>query len=399
MLERALHGDSLAAVVVEAVFGVEQKASKLRFNTVDGCATNGVANVVMKAIFRECCDIICISHTSNLSMALFERTTKVAHKFISLWSQCLTQGHKVRLATQASLGEKGIKSHAIRWMAEYRASVQIFNNLEKIEEIIRNEDVGCASLIGQLLEIIDGDRDNLRLELALLNDSGEPIAAFCNHFEGDGYLAPYVYNKWNGLADHMTHILENLAKPEHLSAVRRIACEIGQGDKVIEDQLIDMTVQKAKPVAQKLQSDTLGRLGDTMQIFRASRLLGYQFARDNNYEALLMELEYLHFLPVAVPLMDQLTKELKKYKEKAALYLGDDDWNFWRSYCNIIPTWYRVAAEVALVMSSSASVERVFSLLNSRFTDQQQRCLKDYKEGSIRITYNEIFRDRLQYQN
>ena len=112
-----------------------------------------------------------------------------------------------------------------------------------------------------------------------------------------------------------------------------------------------------------------------------------------------MELEYLHFLPVAVPLMDQLTKELKKYKEKAALYLGDDDWNFWRSYYNIIPTWYRVAAEVALVMSSSASVERVFSLLNSRFTDQQQRCLKDYKEGSIRITYNEIFRDRLQYQN
>ena len=95
---------------------------------------------------------------------------------------------------------------------------------------------------------------------------------------------------------------------------------------------------------------------------------------------------------------DQLTKELKKYKEKAALYLGDDDWNFWRSYCNIIPTCYRVAAEVALVMSSSASVERVFSLLNSRFTGQQQRCLKDYKEGSIRITYNEIFRDRLQYQ-
>ena len=74
-----------------------------------------------------------------------------------------------------------------------------------------------------------------------------------------------------------------------------------------------------------------------------------------------------------------------------------DGWIFWRSYYNSLPTWYKVAADVALIMTSSASVERVFSLLNSRFSDQQQRALRDYKEGSVRITYNERFRDNIQY--
>jgi hypothetical protein len=38
-----------------------------------------------------------------------------------------------------------------------------------------------------------------------------------------------------------------------------------------------------------------------------------------------------------------------------------------------VPLWHKVAAEVALVMCSSASVERVFSLLNCMFDDHQQR--------------------------
>ena len=63
--------------------------------------------------------------------------------------------------------------------------------------------------------------------------------------------------------------------------------------------------------------------------------------------------------------------------------------NFWRSYYNSIPAWYKVVAEVALVMTSSDSVERDFSLLNSRFTDKQRRALNDYKEASLIIRYNE----------
>lgn len=397
LLETALYGDSLAAVVVESIYSVEQKPLKVRYNTVDGCATNGVANTVMKALFRECCDIVCMSHSFNLSMELFQKTTKTAHKFISLWSQCLTQGHKVRAATQLSLGEKGVKTHAIRWLAEYRAVVQVYNNFEKITAIIKEEDVGCASLISQLVDILEEDKDNLLLELALIFDSGYPIASFCNHFEGDGYLAPYVCDEWNKLNDHMTDILEKLPHSDFHSAVRDIATSIAGDDVVLLEELITNTSKKTKPVAQKLESDTQGRLRSSLQVFKGCRMLGYQYIKANTIEALEVEFEFIHFLPVAVPIIDQLRRELRKYKQLADAFESADGWTFWRSYYNSLPTWYKVAADVALIMTSSASVERVFSLLNSRFSDQQQRALRDYKEGSVRITYNERFRDNIQY--
>ena len=64
-------------------------------------------------------------------------------------------------------------------------------NFDKIVEIITNEDVGCASLIGQLVTLLEKEKDTLLLEIALICGSGAPIAAFCNNSEGDGYLAPY----------------------------------------------------------------------------------------------------------------------------------------------------------------------------------------------------------------
>ena len=46
-------------------------------------------------------------------------------------------------------------------------------------------------------------------------------------------------------------------------------------------------------------------------------------------------------------------------------------------------------------MTSSASVERDFSLLNLRFSYNQQRALNDYEEASLKISYNENFSDGL----
>lgn len=66
-----LTGNALAAQIIDVVMTQSgQHPQKLRFNTADGCATNGLANDVMKAIFPQCCDLICLSHTSNLPMKL-----------------------------------------------------------------------------------------------------------------------------------------------------------------------------------------------------------------------------------------------------------------------------------------------------------------------------------------
>ena len=96
-LDEPLTGRSLAAQVIKQLMTLaHQDPLKLRFNTVDGCSTNGVANIVMNTIFTECCDLVCVSHTSNLPMKLFEKATATAHSFLQSWSQCLTQGSKPR---------------------------------------------------------------------------------------------------------------------------------------------------------------------------------------------------------------------------------------------------------------------------------------------------------------
>lgn len=47
-----------------------------------------------------------------------------------------------------------------------------------------------------------------------------------------------------------------------------------------------------------------------------------------------------------------------------------------------------------MVMNSSASVERLFSLYEGRFSDQQQGALEDYQEASIILHYNALRRSK-----
>jgi hypothetical protein len=64
-------------------------------------------------------------------------------------------------------------------------------------------------------------------------------------------------------------------------------------------------------------------------------------------------------------------------------------WEFWRKNQLILTTWYAAAAEVALIMTSSASVEMIFSLYGTLFTDEQRSCLSDVIETSMMKRYNE----------
>ena len=50
-----------------------------------------------------------------------------------------------------------------------------------------------------------------------------------------------------------------------------------------------------------------------------------------------------------------------------------------------LPQWSLVAKKVILLQPSSAAAERVFSLLNSSFSEQQQNSLEDYVEASVML--------------
>ena len=87
--------------------------------------------------------------------------------------------------------------------------------------------------------------------------------------------------------------------------------------------------------------------------------------------------------------IEELKSELPKYMARAK----DIDkevcpLNWWKQNQDDLPVWSREAKKVFLLQPSSASVERVFSLLKSSFGDKQETALQDYIEVSLMLQYN-----------
>ena len=64
------------------------------------------------------------------------------------------------------------------------------------------------------------------------------------------------------------------------------------------------------------------------------------------------------------------------------------DEEFWDSHSLLLPKWYLASNEVALITPSSATCERLFSLLTQGFDKSQRSALEDYKLASTLMRFN-----------
>ena len=96
----------------------------------------------------------------------------------------------------------------------------------------------------------------------------------------------------------------------------------------------------------------------------------------------------------AFPFLDgatlgNLKTELPQYIAAAEdVNLSYSPLEFWKVHEPSLSAWSAAAKKVLLVQPSSAACERVFSLLNNSFRDQQQSSLQDYIETSVMMQYN-----------
>ena len=61
---------------------------------------------------------------------------------------------------------------------------------------------------------------------------------------------------------------------------------------------------------------------------------------------------------------------------------------WWAAHSDTLPHWTGVEKKLLVIQPSSASAERVFSLLKNAFNDQQDNTQEDYLEASVMIRYN-----------
>ena len=65
-----------------------------------------------------------------------------------------------------------------------------------------------------------------------------------------------------------------------------------------------------------------------------------------------------------------------------------DTLSWWKGHSHDLPYWSAAAQNVILVQPSSATSERVFSLLKASFGPQQDCSLQDYVESSLMLQFN-----------
>lgn len=87
-----------------------------------------------------------------------------------------------------------------------------------------------------------------------------------------------------------------------------------------------------------------------------------------------------------------LTAELPRYlavADGADLQTEEEKLQWWSRNEANLPNWSSVVKKVLLVQPSSASAERVFSIMNNFFTNQQDAALEQTVEASVMLCYNQ----------
>ena len=338
----------------------------------------------------------------------FADKLKYACLCVGYWSALVTSSNRVRSYFRVHAFEKAERKSDVRWFSWWEVANQLRKHFSLIREIMRNPTFGNDRTRGKFNEI--ADVLDLHLELTMITDMGEPLVLFCYGAEGDGFLAPLIFDDWVQLCQHYETSKkfsnENTRAPLLASLVQECYPE----DIHQQEEAFNRTIKKARPVWEKLKDDTQHRLSNQLQLFRFCRFFKYSFCALTDAEALEQELITLApFAPNFLNQLPQLLTELNRYKERAVTYLQQNHpqeksltmtlraellWKFWQASMIQLPNWYKAAKEVALIMPSSAFVERCFSIYDSLFGQDQQAALHDRREAAVMLGVNNNQREK-----
>lgn len=221
----------------------------------------------------------------------------------------------------------------------------------------------------------------LKIELAAVIDLGEHFVKTTYQLEGDG---PLVFECYQVIATHNA-----VVHSAHYPNVDAIARDIAPAS--LSTQQVWSTYAKncLEPGIQYF----LEKFGDDTQCplaaFKAARLFSPH--RVHEMQPTAQDLDLLSVFPFLIDpaVLTSLKVELPSYLTKAAsITPGFSVMEWWSQNEQELPQWSSAVKKILLVQPSSGASERVFSLLNNSFSDQQQNSLQDYVEASVMLQYN-----------
>ena len=144
-----------------------------------------------------------------------------------------------------------------------------------------------------------------------------------------------------------------------------------------------------KPGHDYFESKFQGDLKQAVQLFKAARY--FDPCKAIELKPTCCDLDALRAFPCLDEdaIIDGLKSELPQYmasSEDVSPTVSRTDW--WSCHESELPNWSKAAKLSLLFQPSSAAAEKVFSLLQNSFNEQQYSSLEDYIEASVMLQYN-----------
>ena len=383
VVAKALKAEELAQrlmsyVAVDHHFGPSMLLAAIR----DGASVNGAALRQLSFFYPNMMDIVCFSHTIDNVGNHFQ--FNVLDSFTRYWVSLFSRSHTARLLWKERTGISMNSQSETRWWSKWEILRQVADFFGDVEPFLRENETICPANRQHLLNIIDNPQDlqDLRLELAAIVDAGVYFVKATYYLEGDGPLIFSCYEKLSAVSQAVA--------VGHYPITTAVAREIASGDAALQNQLVAQakaciqpglnffqqkfsvqfhTVVRAFKVARlccTIQVQVLKPTADSLEEFR-----NYPFLNDDSCIASLAQ-----ELPAYLAAAEGVT--VSNESEKV-------DW--WAAHRETLPNWAAVVKKLLLIQPSSASAERVFSLLNT-FSSQQEHALEDCLESSVMLRYN-----------
>ena len=185
--------------------------------------------------------------------------------------------------------------------------------------------------------------------------------------------------------------------------ITAVATEYANGDDDVRDNLIRESCKKVRPVIDKFESmfeEEGGKLKRMMKIYSGLAYVApFKFSNSSNEARIaavnnIMLIEPFHNHEFQ-SLRDELLKEIPLYTvESNGVDSEMNPFEWWKDRKSKLPNWFRVFGEAVILQPSSGCSERIFSILRRMFNDSQQGALEDYKETSIMLRFNEMYRNK-----
>ena len=385
LIAKSLKGDELAREII-TVLAQQYNVQNSSFCAAmrDGASVNGAAMRTVKVVFPKVVDVRCFSHAidgigSHFNIPTFRR-------FLQLWNALFSHSPATRIAWKERTDISNKSYSPTRWWSWWEVANQIMLQFAEIHPFLpaRLQEAANKATLRKLDEMLANAQTKLllQIELAAVVDAGKPMVESTYILEGDSTLAWQCYEQ--------LLIIQNSIHGTNLPNLTALSREVSGGNVAVAQQYHQYGIAAIRPPGWEYFTNTvMGVMGPQVETFKAARLFSprhiTQLRPVANDVDVLTSIAFLN----DAAMIANMKNELPRYLARAdGIADGVDPIRWWKENEAELPFSSAAAKLILLMQPSSASSERVFSILTTAFGHLQDLALQDYIECSLMLQFN-----------